>query len=61
MLCIASLEIQLVASRVYSHIIENELLPVYAYTSTFLPTILSNLENKDTGEQLYISIIQAFY
>lgn len=48
LLYIAPLEIQLVASRVYCYVIENEVLPIYALTSTFLPTILSNLENKDT-------------
>ncbi|CAB3989854.1 Hypothetical predicted protein [Paramuricea clavata] len=49
LLYIAPVEIQLVASRVYCHIIENGLLPIYAFTSTFLPTILSNMENKDPG------------
>mgnify|MGYP002804093799 CR=1 FL=1 len=47
LLCVAPVEMQIVASRVYCHIIENGLLPIYAFTSTFLPTILSNMESKD--------------
>ncbi|XP_046859123.1 serine/threonine-protein phosphatase 4 regulatory subunit 4-like isoform X2 [Xenia sp. Carnegie-2017] len=43
----ASVEIQLVASKSYYQIIERGLLPIYAFISAFLPTILNNMENKD--------------
>jgi len=44
----ASAEVQLSASKAFQEIIEQELVATHIFTSTFLPTVLSQLESRDT-------------
>ncbi|XP_020626125.1 serine/threonine-protein phosphatase 4 regulatory subunit 4-like isoform X2 [Orbicella faveolata] len=47
-LYIAPLHVQLEATKSFSSIIQNGTIPAYMFSSSFLPIILHNLDNRDT-------------
>ena len=49
-LYIAPLHVQLEATKSFSSIIQNGTIPAYMFASSFLPIILHNLDNRDTGK-----------
>ena len=49
-LYIAPLHVQLEATKSFSSIIQNGTIPAYMFSSSFLPIILHNFDNRDTGK-----------
>ena len=49
-LYIAPLHVQLEATKSFSSIIQNGTIPAYMFSSSFLPIILHNIDNRDNGE-----------
>ena len=49
-LYIAPLHVQLEATKTFSSIIQNGTIPAYMFASSFLPIILHNIDNRDTGK-----------
>ena len=48
-LYIAPVHVQLEAANSFSRVIQDEFVPPYMFASSFLPIVLHNIENRDTG------------
>ncbi|KAK2560497.1 Serine/threonine-protein phosphatase 4 regulatory subunit 4 [Acropora cervicornis] len=46
----APVHVQLEAANSFSRVIQDEFIPPYMFASSFLPVILHNIENRDTGQ-----------
>lgn len=53
-LYVAQQDMQLAASSAFLQILQDQLIPVQNYTQTFLQTILSSVDSKDSGKNTHL-------
>ena len=60
-LYIAPVHVQLEAANSFSRVIQDEFVPPYMFASSFLPIVLHNIENRDTGNVVSNSLPSVFF